>query len=391
MDWKRLKVVSGLGLCQLIAFGTSLYLLTTLSAPIVAETHWNLAWVVGGYSIATLVSATVSARAGRYVGAGQGRRVLALSSLLFAAGLCLIAAAQNLFMYIAAWAVMGCAMGTGLYDTAFGTAGRLFGKDARAAIIQIALWGGFASTTFWPLGHLLESQFGWRLACLIFAALHLCVCLPVYLFVVPQPHDVAPKSSGPLPAVHVARDERLIYALIGFVVTLEMAIVAVMSVHMHAILTGRGLTLATAVTLSACVGPSQVVARLAELTIGRRWSPWLSLCLGVVAVTIGIVLISAAGQAALPALVLYGAGLGVVSITSGMVPLAIFGPERYPPLMGRLRRVGSVVQALAPFAVAGLLGHFGVPALLVALLAMAGICLAAGIWLALRCQRFATA
>ena len=390
MDLQRLKVVSGLGLCQLIAFGTSLYLLTTLSAPIVAETHWNLAWVVGGYSIATLVSATVSARAGRYVGAGQGRRVLALSSLLFATGLCLIAVSQNLVMYIAAWAVMGCGMGTGLYDTAFGTAGRLFGKEARSAIIQIALWGGFASTTFWPLGHLLESQFGWRVACLVFAAIHLCVCLPVYLFVVPQPHDAAPKS-GPLPAVHVARDERLIYALIGFVVTLEMAIVAVMSVHMHAILTGRGLTLATAVALSACVGPSQVVARLAELTIGRRWSPWLSLCLGVVAVTAGIVLISASGQAAFPALVLYGAGLGVVSITSGTVPLAIFGPERYPPLMGRLRRVGSVVQALAPFAAAWLLERFGVPALLAALLVMVGICLAAGIWLAVRCQRFATA
>jgi hypothetical protein len=131
VDWQRLKVVSALGICQLIAFGTSLYLLTALSKPIVAATGWNFAWVIGGYSIGTLVSATVSAQAGKYVGAGQGRLVLSLSAVLFAGGLGLIAISQNLAMYVAAWCVMGLAMGSGLYDAAFGTAGRLFGATGR--------------------------------------------------------------------------------------------------------------------------------------------------------------------------------------------------------------------------------------------------------------------
>ncbi|WP_443747443.1 hypothetical protein [Asticcacaulis solisilvae] len=387
IDTRRLRIVSALGLGQLIAFGTSLYLLTSLARPIARDTHWDLAWIVGGYSIGTLVSATVSAQSGRFVGAGQGRLVLCLSALLFAAGLGLVAISPNLPIYCLAWAVIGTAMGTGLYDVAFGTAGRLFGATARAAIIQIALWGGFASTVFWPLSHALEGVIGWRATCLVFAALHLAVCLPLYAFAVSVPPDAAPVRGAPLPRAQVAVGEGWLYAVMGGVVTLEMAIVAVMSVHMQALLTGRGLTLATAVSLSALVGPSQVGARLLELTVGRRWPAYLSLVSGVVAVTAGIVLISLVPAMALPALMLYGAGLGVVSITSGTVPLLVFGPERYPPLMGRIRRIGSVVQAFAPFLAAALLTRFGVPALLGILLAMAAICLAASLILARLCRK----
>ncbi len=384
VDFKRLTVVSALGLSQLIAFGTSLYLLTALSGPIGKETGWSLGWVVGGYSVGTMISATVSALAGRYVGAGQGRFVLCISSVLFAFGLTLITCAPNLGVYMLAWVVMGLAMGTGLYDVAFGTAGRLFGSSARAAIIQIALWGGFASTVFWPLSHLIESHWGWRLACLAFASLHLVICLPLYLFVVPKPADAAPVSVRLRPVVKPEGEEWAIYLALGVVVTLEMAIVATIAVHMHAILTGRGLSLAAAVALSATVGPSQVFARLMELTLGRRWPPYVSLVLGVVGMTAGIALIAGFAGLSLPALVLYGAGLGIVSITSGTVPLAVFGSERYPALMGRIRRVGSVIQALAPFAAAALLSRFGTMSLLYALLALSVLCLTTGVFLARR-------
>ncbi|MBW8881828.1 MAG: hypothetical protein JF615_10540 [Asticcacaulis sp.] len=346
VDLRRLTVVSAVGLGQLIAFGTSLYLLTTLAQPIVAETGWPLAWVVGGYSAGVLVAATVSALAGRYVGAGV-------------------------------------AMSLGLYDVAFGTVGRLFGPSARASIIQIALWGGFASTTFWPLGHWLEGMMGWRLTMVVFAGLHLVVCLPLYLFAVPRPVDAAAVTEvRAAPAVTPRGDEWPVYLALGAVLTLEMSLVAMMSVHMHALLRSRGLTPEVAVALSACVGPSQVLARLLELTVGRRWPAYLSLCLGVVGVMAGIGLILASGLFALPGLIVYGAGLGVVSVTSGTVPLLVFGPERYPPLVGRLRRVSLVGQAIMPAGAAWVLGHWGPSALLWGLMAMAAVCLVAAVLLA---------
>ena len=386
----RLRIISALGLCQLVAFGTSLYLLTILAPAIVRDTGWPLAWVVGGYSVGVLVSAAVAPMAGRYVGAGRGRLVLAASSIAFAAGLGLMAVSRYLPLFLLAWTIMGLAMGSGLYDAAFGTAGRLFGATARSAIIQIALWGGFASTVFWPLSSLLVSHIGWRGACLVFVALHLGICLPLYLLAVPRAAAGKVHDVKALEAVRAEGEERPIYLALGFVVTCEMAIVAMMSVHMQTILASRGLSTAVAVGLSTAVGPSQVLARLLELTLGRRWPPYVSMALGVVGVSTGIGLIAFGSGLNLVALVIYGAGLGVVSITTGTVPLAIFGATRYPPLMGRIRRVSLVLQALAPAIGAALLGNIGINALLAFIVGLAAACLVVCLWLARRAHAYMT-
>lgn len=356
LDIRRLTIVSGLGLGQLIAFGTSLYLLTALSGPIVAETGWPLAWVVGGYSIGILVSAAVAVMVGRYVGAGWGHCVLAISAVLFAGGLAVMAMAPYLWVYLAGWCVMGVAMAMGLYDVAFGTAGRLYGQSARASIIQIALWGGFASTVFWPLSHWLEGVAGWRTTLGVFALIHLTVCLPIYLFLVPKPHDAtAAGEVRRLPPVKPQGLEVPIFLALGVVITLEMSLVAMMSVHMHSLLASRGIGLETAVALSAMVGPAQVAARLLELTVGRRWPAYVSMTIGIAAVSVGLALITFTIGLMIPALIIYGAGVGIVSITAGTVPLLVFGPERSPPLMGHLRRVSLVIQAVAPTVAAWLL------------------------------------
>ncbi|MDC7674742.1 MFS transporter [Asticcacaulis machinosus] len=388
----RFTVVSGVGLCQLIAFGTSLYLLTVLAVPIVRDTGWSLGWVVGGYSIGVLVSAAIAPLAGRYIGAGYGHYVLAASSLLFASGLATVSLSEHLIIYVAAWAVMGLGMGAGLYDSAFGAVGRIFGQSARSLIIQIALWGGFASTVFWPLSEYLQVNFGWRVACQVFAALHLIVCLPIYLWLLPRPKDAtAPNDVSALAKITPEPNERAIYIALGFVITCEMAIVAMMSVHMHTILQSRGLSSTAAVALSALVGPSQVVSRLVELTIGRRWPPYLSMTLGVLGVAAALGLIIFGTGLNTPALIIYGAGLGVVSITTGTVPLAIFGPVRYPLLMGRLRRISLGMQAVTPAIGAWILTHIGMNMLLSFIGGLSLLCMVVCVYLAQLCRRHVVA
>ncbi len=70
-------------------------------------------------------------------------------------------------------------------------------------------------------------------------------------------------------------------------------------------------------------------------------------------------------------LLLYGGGNGIYSIARGSVPLAQFGPQRYPLLVGPLARFGLLAQALAPPAGAVLLTHAGPDALWWLLLALA--------------------
>ena len=48
------------------------------------------------------------------------------------------------------------------------------------------------------------------------------------------------------------------------------------------------------------------------------------------------------------AVVLYGAGNGIGTVARGTLPLALFGPTRYPVLMGRLALPILVSMALSP-------------------------------------------
>jgi hypothetical protein len=42
------------------------------------------------------------------------------------------------------------------------------------------------------------------------------------------------------------------------------------------------------------------------------------------------------------------AGIGLESIAPGTLPLAVFGPERYPVVMGRIAMPSLIAQAAAP-------------------------------------------
>ncbi len=98
-----------------------------------------------------LVAGAVAPTAGRMIGRHGGRPVLAVSTGLLALGLGLLALAPNLPVFAFAWLVIGAGMGSGLYDAAFATLGRLYGADARPAITALTLWGGFSSTLCWAL------------------------------------------------------------------------------------------------------------------------------------------------------------------------------------------------------------------------------------------------
>ena len=81
-------------------------------------------------------------------------------------------------------------------------------------------------------------------------------------------------------------------------------------------------------------------------------------------------------------LVLYGAGSGVYYIARGTLPLALFGPERYAPLMGRLARLSLLAQALAPSLGGVILTHAGTSATLALLvgLAVGNVALVGALW-----------
>ncbi len=372
----RAVIISALGVTQIFAWGTSYYLPAVLAAPIVADTSWSLTWVVGGMSLGLLTAGLASPIVGRTIARRGGRPVLAASAGLLATGLLALALAHSPPAYLLAWLVMGLGMGAGLYDPAFATLGRLYGEGGRSAITTLTLFGGFASTVCWPLSAFLDAHLGWRGTCLVYAAVQIVLALPIYLFVLPReaqrpltkrapPFAVTPAISAP------ASPRRGLFVLLATTITLSSVISTVLSVHLLTILQGKGLALAVAVSLGALVGPSQVAARAIEMFMARFHHPIWTKLAATSLVTVGLAALWTGSPVITLALVLYGAGIGLESIARGTLPLAIFGPERYPVIMGRIAMPSLIAQAAAPSVGALLLQIGGLNGALAAFLAAA--------------------
>ena len=387
----RVVIIPALGVTQIFAWGTSYYLPAVLAAPIAADTGWSLTWVVGGFSLGLLTAGVVSPWVGRTIARRGGRPVLAASAGLLAAGLSALALAYSRPAFLMAWLLIGLGMGTGLLDPAFATLGRLYGARGRSAMTTLTLFGGFASTVCWPLSAFLEAHLGWRGACLVYAGIQLAVALPIYLFVLPreprQPMTLPVMTD--LPALAPLQPEiprRGLFLLLATTTTLASVILTVLSVHLLTVLQAKGLGLAAAVGLGALVGPSQVTARAIETMVARYHHPiWTKLAAAAL-VAAGLTVLWSGGQAVILALMLYGAGIGLESIARGTLPLAIFGPERYPVVIGRIAMPSLIAQAAAPSIGAALLEAGGVDGAMAIFVAAAAVnvLFTAGLFLMLR-------
>jgi MFS family permease len=345
-------IVPALGFTQILAWGSSYYLLAVLAQPIAVDTGWPLTWVVAGLSLGLLIAGLVSPLVGRQIHRRGGRPVLAASAILIGSGQLGLALAPNLPSFIAAWVLIGLGMGAGLYDAAFSTLGRLYGHAARHHITTLTLFGGLASTACWPLSAFLVSELGWRGACATYAGIHLFFSLPLYLIAIADRYapswEAADKAQASPAAAQQPQRRRAIFILLALAIMISSTLSTVISVHLMTLLQSRGIALGTAVALGAMIGPAQVGARFTEMLISRYHHPIWTKIASVTFVALGLGLFWAGIPLVAVALVLYGAGIGLESIARATLPLALFGAANYAPIMGKLAMPSLIAQAAAP-------------------------------------------
>lgn len=383
--------VARLGSAQTLAWASSYYLPAMLAVPMARDLGVATSMVFAAFSVALIVSALLGPLAGRTIDRHGGRPVLVGTNVLFAASLAGMGLAQGPIGLFAAWVLMGVAMGSGLYEAAFATLVRLYGKESRGAITGITLIAGFASTVGWPLSAWMEVQWGWRGACFGWAALHLLVGVPLNGWL-PRIDSVASAQNSPaptatMPAATRAAAEPPAHApaaathavrttvLLSFVFAVTWFTSTAMATHLPRLLQTSGTSLQAAVAIAALVGPAQVVARLLEFGLLRRMHPLLSAQLAAAAHPVGAAILMVVGApAAAVFTVLHGAGNGILTIAKGTLPLALFGPTGYGERQGLLMVPARVAQAFAPLLFGLLLDGAGAAALwLTALLGVAAL------------------
>ena len=353
----RLAVVVGaLGVAQIVSWGTLFYSIGVLASPIRDELGVGDVTLFGGFTAGLVVSGVASPWVGRRIDAFGGRSVLAIGSALAALAMGLLALAQGPVTLSLGWLVAGAAMAATLYDPAFAALSVIAGSSYRRAVSVLTLFGGFASTVFWPVSQLLQQSIGWRGAFAVYALLNLALCLPLHVIFVPRGGMVArerPASGGArlLVGVSALRAYRWLAAALALAALLASGIAA----HLIGLLTAKGLSAGVAVAVGALIGPMQVAGRIVELAFERRFHP---LAVGTFAFALfvaSLVVFVLLGDSAAIAFVfaaLYGWSNGVMTIVRGVVPAELFGRDDYGALLGRLAMPQLVARAIAPLALA---------------------------------------
>jgi hypothetical protein len=226
---------------------------------------------------------------------------------------------------------------------------------------------------------------GWRAACFVYAGLHLFLVMPLQMAVVraapgtgtastSEPHD-----AGKASPIH---NEMLIFALLAAVLSIAAGIGSIVVVHLLIFLQARGLDFAVAVSLGTLFGPAQVGARVIERLFGSHYHPVWTMIASCTLMAAGLLMLYGAVPALLIVILLYGAGYGISWIGRGTLPLALFGPVRFPRLMGKLAFPSLIIQALAPSAGALLIESHGVNATIgvLTLLALINVALIGALW-----------
>lgn len=366
-----LAVIIELGSAQTIAWASSYYLPAILAAPIARDLGLAPTYVFAALSGALVISGLLGPRVGHAIDTFGGRSLLAVSNLVFAAGLLLLSVAYGVAVLITAWILLGIGMGMGLYEAAFATLARIYGANARRTITGITLIAGFASTLGWPLTTWLASEYGWRAACQLWAVIHIGLALPLNLSLpraAPLDRDARPSTGASRQSGR--QSETFAMMLLAYMFAAASFVSSGVSAILPTMLVAFGATPAQALLAGALVGPAQVGARLLEAGWLGRFHPLLSARLAMLMNPIGVLALVAGGPLLAPAFaVLYGAGNGIITIARGTLPLALFGPVGFGRRVGMISLPSRATGAFAPLALGLMVEHFGSSALWISALA----------------------
>ena len=319
----------------------------------------NKSAIVGSFSVALLMSGLLAPAVGRRIDRAGGRWVMAGGSLLGAAGLALLGYVQSVAQLYAVWSLLGLAMAATLYEPAFAVVTRIFAANFRRGITVLTLFGGFASTVFWPVTQALIDVLGWRDAVQVLALINLAVCVPLHVLLLPgghaaQGHDAQP-ATGSKGLRDVVREPAFYLLCAAF--TFNAVVFSAMAVHMLPMLVEKGMTALQAAAVGAMVGPMQVAGRAVELAFGRRFR---ALHVGLVAATmlplslVVFYLLDPVPAAFVVFAFLYGAGNGVTTIVRGTIPAELFGRQHYGAVNGAMAAPVLLAKALGPLIAAAL-------------------------------------
>ncbi len=360
------QIVAVLSITQLVSWGTSFDMLGVMGRIVAPDLGLPNEVIFSGLTLMMVVSGLCSPVTGRWIGRYGAARVLAASSIVFALGLLLLSAANGIAVYGIAWLVIGFGGALGLNAPAYAAVIEREGMNGKRIITIMMLFTGLSATLFWPILTLLNAHLGWRGTYVACAALHLCLCLPLYLFALPKPVVVERGEPGhltpPVPLSPAGR--RKAFLLIAAATTISTFVTFGLAPSLLEIFRQYGASPALALQLGSARGVIGISARLMDMLLGRRGSPVLSAIIGIGLMVTSFLLLLLFGASTAQLVIftlLFGFGSGVMAVARALLPLALFSPSEYGLHAARLSLPQNLANATAPVVFTAVLDYAGAP------------------------------
>ena len=340
---------------QIISWGSLYYAFSVLSSSIQKELNVSWELVLGAFTASVLVSGFAAPLVGMAIDRWGGRPVMAVGSLLSGLGCLVLSVVTGPGLLFFGWVLIGLGMAGTLYDAAFATIVRTDERRARRTISLLTLFGGLASTAFWPLSTWLLGLVGWHGTYQIFGAAHLLLCLPLHLFL-PEPTKPVSSSlvkveSGGKASILIDTVKMRDFWLLALAFSANSFIFAALAIQMIPLLEAWKHSPLEILWMTALVGPMQVLGRVVELALEGKFAiqkvglvPFLLLPISF----FGLWLFGSQSWMVFLFCGFYGVSNGLMTIVRGVIPKEQFDPAHYGLVSGLLSGFGVFFRAVGP-------------------------------------------
>ena len=378
IDWRRwiavhrwpasLKAVVGLGITQIIGWGTTFSSLTVFGTAIGNELGLPRVVVFAGITLQLLVSALIAPRVGALVDRLGARHIMVVGSCLGAAAMVWQSSTRGLISYMLGWVIVGLTSPLMLNNAAMPGLVQVVGPHARRWISGLTLITGLTGTVFLPINSYMLDAMGWRNAFLVYAALHLVICAPLHWLVLRRGAGInddpggSPDRARPPPdGILAPEHKRRAFVLLAVWACTEGTLTWGLYMQVIDVFAGLGMDPRTAAWLWTIVGPCQALARFSDLVLAGRYSILATAFCSALFTSISFLAFLLFGVGLGSAMLfcaVMGVGHGLFAVARNTLPLTLFGAREYGAWMGRLMLPQNVANAAAPMLFAAVISEW---------------------------------
>ena len=359
-------IVAALSVTETVTWGIVYYGFPVFLRPMEAELGASRVAVTAAFSIGLGVSALAGIPVGRWIDAHGPRAIMTAGSCLAAVLTFAWARVESVAALYAVWFGLGLAMAATLYEPAFAAVVSWFRHGRERALLTVTLVAGLASTIFMPIEAWLLERLGWRGALTILAAVLAIITIPIHALLLRRGTAAAQTTTptGALPPSSMTLGEAartLVFWVLFVAFLISNFATASITTHLIPYLVEHGYSAAVAAAVIGWTGAMQLPGRMLFVPISARLGARTMVGVVFFAQALGL------GQlpfvvrlgTLVPFIVLQGAANGMATLARASSLAEIFGSRNYGAIGGAIALGANGARAVGPVGASLLLVALG--------------------------------